>query len=294
MSSQYSEEALSVFEVPLAPTGEGNEFRTQNTSSEDWERRNVVERTQDAVHVYCDLMDVRHGTLGAAADMELATLLVFRFRFDPQKKSRRIREATVKIEFAPTTAGQDPPEVASIAPDERWSLMTTTDHEEIVKGSELSLGGSAASVLTATGSLKMQKTTTRDISDATTVTGTTNLGTGRNSGLETVARWRLLENAKQKTGVPDSVRVAVLVRRETDDPFNAVVTIEAEADLATNFGSLFRKVPLDDPVLFNPKAERKGSKKNEARSRGVENLGDEPLYSYCEARVVGRRVCFED
>ncbi|TLD03659.1 uncharacterized protein PgNI_11876 [Pyricularia grisea] len=282
MSSQYSEEALSVFEVPLAPIGEGNEFRTQNTSSEDWERRNVVERTQDAVHVYCDLMDVRHGTLGAAADMELATLLVFRFRFDPQKKSRRIREATVKIEFAPITAGQDPPEVASIAPDERWSLVTTTDHEEIVKGSELSLGGSAASVLTATGSLKMQKTTTRDISDATTVTGTTNLGTGRNSGLETDAR------------VPDSVRVAVLVRRETDDPFNAVVTIEAEADLATNFGSLFRKVPLDDPVLFNPKAERKGSKENEGRSRGVENLGDEPLYSYCEARVVGRRVCFED
>lgn len=94
--------------------------------------------------------------------------------------------------------------------------------------------------------------------------------------------------------MPDSVRVAVLVRRETDDPFNAMVTIEAEADMATNFGSLFRKVPLENPVLFNPKAERKGSKKNEGRSRGVENLGAEPLYSYCKARVVGRRVCFED
>ncbi|KAI6305381.1 hypothetical protein MCOR29_010507 [Pyricularia oryzae] len=148
----------------------------------------------------------------------------------------------VKIEYVPTKAGQDPPEVVSIASDERWSLVTTIDHEEIVKESELSLGGSAA----------------------------------------------------HKTGVPDSVRVAVLVRRETDDPFNAMVTIEAEADMATNFGSLFRKVPLENPVLFNPKAERKGSKKNEGRSRGVENLGAEPLYSYCKARVVGRRVCFED
>lgn len=184
--------------------------------------------------------------------------------------------------------------MVSIAPDERWSLVTTTDHEEIVKESELSLGGSAASVLTATGCLKMQKTSTRDVSDATTVTGTTNLGTGRNSGLETVARWRLLENARHKTGVPDSARVALLVRRETDDPFNAMVTIEAEADMATNFGSLFRKVPLENPVLFNPKAELKGSKKNEGQSRGVENLGAEPLYSYCKARVVGRRVCFED
>ncbi|TLS24928.1 hypothetical protein PpBr36_08863, partial [Pyricularia pennisetigena] len=285
MSGQDSEEALSVFQVPLAPTGRGNEFRTQNISPEDWERRNVVERTQDAFHVYCDLMDVKHGTFGAAADMEFATLLVFRFRFDPQKKSRRIREATVKIEFVPCAVGQDPPEVISIAPDERWSLVTTMDHEEIVKGGKLGLDGSAASVLTATGSLEMQKTTTRHVSDATTVTGTTNLGAGRNSGLETVARWRLLENARQKTGVPDSVRVAVLVRRETDDPFNAIVTIEAEADLATNFGSLFRKVPLDDPVLFNPRAERKGWKTNEGRSRGVENLGAEPLYSYCEARV---------
>lgn len=68
MLSRDSEEAISVFEVPLAPTGDSNEFRTQNTSSEDWERRNVVERTQDAVHVYCDLMNVRHGTLGVAAD----------------------------------------------------------------------------------------------------------------------------------------------------------------------------------------------------------------------------------
>ncbi|KAI6451655.1 hypothetical protein MCOR14_009434 [Pyricularia oryzae] len=179
----------------------------------------------------------------------------------------------VKIEYVPTKAGQDPPDVVSIAPDERWSLVTTIDHEEIVKESELSLGGSAASVLTATGCLKMQKTSTRDVSDATTVTGTTNLGTGRNSGMEALA---------------------LLVRRETDDPFNAMVTIEAEADMATNFGSLFRKVPLENPVLFNPKAERKGSKKNEGRSRGVENLGAEPLYSYCKARVVGRRVCFED
>lgn len=166
----------------------------------------------------------------------------------------------VKIEYVPTKAGQDPPEVVRIAPDERWSLVTTTDHEEIVKKSELSLAGSAASVLKATGCMKMQKTSTRDVSDATTVTGTTNLGTGRNSGLETVARWRLLENARHKTGLPDSVRVAVLVRRETDDPFNAIVTIEAEADMATNFSSLFRKVPLDNL----------GSLQSQGRAEGVE------------------------
>lgn len=68
MLSRDSEEDLSVLDVPLAPTGDGNEFRTQNTSSENWEQRNAVERTQDAVHVYCDLTDVRHDTPDVAAD----------------------------------------------------------------------------------------------------------------------------------------------------------------------------------------------------------------------------------
>lgn len=292
MSDGDNEDALSVFQVTLAPAADAdNGFRTKNSSPEDWERRNVIERTQDSVHVYCDLMDVRHGTLGSTGT-ELATILVMRFRFDPQKKSRRVMESTVKIEFVPKEAGQDPPEVVKIAPDERWSLAATTDHEEIVSGSELSLGGAAASVLTATGSLKWQKTTTRDVSAATTVTGAINLGTGRNSGLETVARWRLLENAKRNTGVPDSLRVAVLLRRETDDPFNAIVTVEAKADFSTSLGGLFRKIPLDDPVLFNPRAERKVAKKNEARSHGVENLDAELLYSLCDARVCGCRVDF--
>lgn len=55
----------------------------QNASStKDWERHNIIERTGDAVHIYCDLLSVQHGNLGNDADGDdLATLMVFRFRF---------------------------------------------------------------------------------------------------------------------------------------------------------------------------------------------------------------------
>lgn len=275
----------------------GNEFRTQNASPQDWERRNVIERTQDAVHIYCDLMDVKHGTLGPGGGGDLATLMLFRFRFNPQKSTRRILEATVKVHFIATNPHENKLEVSAIAPEERWSLATTTtDQEQIVKGGDLSLG-SGVSVITAAGSIKREKTTTRDVSYSTRVTGSINLGRGRNSGRRTVARWRLLENENRRTGVPDSMRVAVVLSRTTDDPFNAVVTIEAKADLATAFSSsvssLFKQPPLDDPVLFNPKADLQRLAKK-GRSIGVENLGELDLYGPCDARIAGCRYLYSD
>lgn len=296
MSSQDSDRALSSFPVVLGTVGGGNEFRTQNASPQDWERRNVIERTDDAVHIYCDLMDVRHGTLGPAGDGDLATLMLFRFRFDPQKTSRRILEATVKVDFIAANPPENKLEVSAIAPEERWSLATTTDHKQVVKGGDLSFG-SGVSVVTAAGSIKREETTTRDVSHATTVTGSINLGRGRNSGRRTVARWRLLENEKRRTGVPDSVRVAVVLSRTTDDPFNAVVTIEAKADLVTAFSSsvssLFRQLQLDDPVLFNPTSDFERLAKK-GRSIGVENLGELDLYGLCDARITGRRYLYSD
>ncbi|KAK6212247.1 hypothetical protein LQW54_005378 [Pestalotiopsis sp. IQ-011] len=296
MISEDSDRALSSFPVVLGTVGGGNEFRTQNASPQDWERRNVIERTQDAIHIYCDLMDVKHGTLGPGGGGDLATLMLFRFRFDPQKTSRRILEATVKVDFIAANPYENKLEVSAIAPEERWSLAATTDHEQVVKGGDLSLS-SGASVVTAAGSIKREKTTTRDVSHATMVTGSINLGRGRNSGRRTVARWRLLENGKRRTGVPDSVRAAVVLSRTTDDPFNAVVTIEAKADLVTAFSSsvssLFKQLPLDDPVLFNPKAELERLSK-EGRSIGVENLGELDLYGPCDARITGRRYLYSD
>lgn len=173
MSLLDDEEPLGSYEVPLELSSEGDEFHTLNESSEDYERRNVIERTEGSVHIYCDLMDVKHGNMGAKEDNEddLATLMVFRFRFDPQKSSRRVYRARVKIEFFPADKSGSPPEVEAIAPEERWSLMPTKDTESLTKGSEVDLGVSGASIASASAKIKLEKTTTRDITSATTVTG---------------------------------------------------------------------------------------------------------------------------
>ncbi|KAL7946912.1 hypothetical protein V8C42DRAFT_297802 [Trichoderma barbatum] len=277
------DEPLLALEIPLHDiiTGEDDTFRTQNASMNDWERRNVIERTRGSIHIRVDLMEVTHGTYDSGG--EEATLLVFRFRFDPQKHSRRVIRARVNIEFFANNTNSTAPIVDAIAPEERWSVVPTVDNESITRGGELNLGASGVPFLEAGGALKFEKTINRNVSDATTVTGSINLGTGKNSGESTVAVWNLQENKRRQTGVPDSVKVAILLRREDSKPFNAEVTLEADADFVTSLERKFSKVPLDDPVLFNPTLTEKKPKKG--RSYDVQDLGNFDLYSLCDVRM---------
>lgn len=285
-------EPLLSMRIPLPISGEENdgEFHTQNASNDDWERRNIIERTHDVIHIRCDLVEVVHGWLDQQTKNETGpygTLVVFRFRFDAQKHSRRLLRARINVEFF--SAGQtrndgDSPEVIAIAPEERWSVAPTIDHDWTSMGGELHVGATCGVGPAVTGIGKLQKTASRDITDATTVTGSINLGSGRNSGESNTAVWTLLENKTRGTGLPDSIKVAVLLKREDDQPFNAMVTLEAEADLKTRVGSLFKqRVPIDDPILFNPRVPRE--RRNQNRRLGAQNLGSTDLYSLCEVRM---------
>ncbi|KAL7905537.1 hypothetical protein GGI35DRAFT_461032 [Trichoderma velutinum] len=225
-------------------------------------------------------MEVIHGTYEKEGDQ--ATLLVFRFRFDPQKHSRRVIRARINIEFFPNRNGMVPV-VDAIAPEERWSVLPTVDNKSTTRVVDLNLGASGVPFLETGGTVKFEKTITRDISDATTVTGSINLGTGENSGESTVAAWNLQENKRRRTGVPDSVKVAILLRRVNNDPFKAKVSLEADADFITGLERKFSKVPLDDPVLFNPTLT--GEKPKKGRSYNVQDLSSVDLYSLCHVRM---------
>lgn len=137
-----ADEPLSSFGLSLSPGEIDSEFRTQNASPEDFERRNVIERTQTAIDIRCDLMEVSHGWLQESRDDEYATLMVLRFRFDPQKTSRRLRRVRINIEFLSSSADRDAPQVFAIAPEERWSVAPTVDQEEVVRGAELHVAAS--------------------------------------------------------------------------------------------------------------------------------------------------------
>lgn len=169
----------------------------------------------------------------------------------------------------------------AVAPEERWHLEPTSDELETSRSVEVLVG--LSQVVKAEGKFTLERTRTRDVFAATTVTGTRRLADGKNFGEPTAAAWTFLENDKRKTGVPDSVRVAILVRREDDEPFKATVSLEADADIATSFSRFFRKTPLDNPVLFNPKAEAKPGRKG--RARGVLNLAKVDLQALCDARM---------
>ena len=249
----HDDEALMSLRVPMFISGDDNNtFRVRNKSLTDWERRIVVERLTKATEIRCLLLDVVHGRLSAKPDSPPATLMVFKFRFDPIKHGRRLIQARIDIEFFAKEAGGEAPTVLAIAADERWSVIPTVDHESWSAGGKLTAGVSGVPLTNLGGEASLQRTWAKDISDATTVTGGAHLGQGIDSGEPTACGWTLLENGTRNTGLPSSLTVAVLIERKTDKQFNAVVNLEARGNLRTRMDWMFSKIPVDDPVLFNP------------------------------------------
>ncbi|KAF5700246.1 ankyrin protein 1 [Fusarium globosum] len=260
-SYDQAHEPLLVFETPLEHQviGEDDTVRTENASMSDWERRNIIERTSGSIHTRVELLSVIHGSYSEGGDK--ATLMVFRFRFDPQKSSRRVIRARVEIEFFATDDSYL--EVDAIAPEERWTVIPTTDTETTTRSGQLNLGASGVPFLEAGATASLERSYSRDVTGATTITGGINLGTEKNSGESTVAVWNLQENERRKTGVPDSVTTAILVRRAGDERFNAEVTLQADVDWVT--GRAGRSVSVvtmveivvpetENPVLETPAA----------------------------------------
>ncbi|KAF5020074.1 hypothetical protein F66182_7916 [Fusarium sp. NRRL 66182] len=279
---EYGDEPLFSVEQPLLDRRFGSQdstLRTQSASLSDWERYNVIERTRGQIHTRVELLEVTHGTYDTEG--EEATLMVFRFRFDPQKNSRRVTRARIEIAFKGKD-GKPAPVVDAIAPEQKWSVVSTTDSESITKGGELNLGASGVPLLQAGGLAKLEKTVTRDIRDSTTIAGARRLPKGQNWGDYSVAVWNIQENKRHESGVPDSVTVAILLRRNDNEPFNALVELEADVDWVSGLESKFMRVPIDDPVLFNPRST--GYKSKRGRTHGAENLASVDLYKLCAVR----------
>lgn len=269
--------ALLSFKADMFISGDkDNTFRVKNKSLTDWERRIVLERLTKATEIRCHLLDVVHGTLSPKRDSGLATLMVFKFRFDSVKHARRLVWARIDIEFfAKDAVADEAPTVLAISPDERWAVVPTEDREEWSAGVSASAGASGVPGVDLGAEASLQKTWSRDISDATTVTGGSHFGVDIDAGEHTACGWTLLENKQRGTGLPDSLTVAVLVGRRTDKQFNAVVNLEARGNFRTNMDWMFNKIPVDDPVLFNPARAREGEGDVHGENEGEDGEEDE-------------------
>lgn len=250
-------EALLSFDAPLFICGDDdNTFHAKNQSMTDWQRRIVVERLTKATTIQCYLIDVLHGKLNQTAQSPLATLMVFKFRLEPIKHGRRLVRARVDIEFFSKDSEDEPPTVLAVGLDDRWTINPTVDHEDLTTEGRLNFNLSGVPFVGAGAEVSVQKTVGRDISDATTITGGTHFGEGIDSGNHTACGWTLLENEKRKTGLPYCLTVPVLLQRQDDTQFNASVNLAVKGNKRTTIDWMFSKIPVDDPILFNPTVDR--------------------------------------
>lgn len=241
---------IDVFDIGMFEAGsKGSGFHTKNDPRDPYQRREVIQRT-GAVDIRCTVVDIVHGIMGPDSDY-WATILVLQFRFDPQKRARRIAEATIELLFDATDASNEIPEVEAISFDGNYSLLPSKQSESTTVGGEANLG--VDQILTASGKAKWERTVSRETSDKTTVSGgklvVDNVPPNR------IAKWTLLENRTLKSGIPASLQVAVRIQRKDEAVFSCMPTIKCKADKWTSMENFFGTIPEDDPVLLKPDAK---------------------------------------
>lgn len=259
------DEGLFGFEVGLEEGGdEGSGFRFQNDPSKPQQRNNITER-HGAIDVRCVGKDVVHGYLKDGEDP--ATLIVYEFQFDPRKPGRRIISGDAKFVFAPRNGGSEP-EVLKIAPKGRMTLVQTKQTESLTNSAEGKLGAAQFGAELG-GTVKWEKTVSRETTDATTIVGSIDTK-GRNYGAPNAVSWTLMENKSAKTGVPAFFRTAVLLKREDDSEFESSFDIKVSADMVSRLSNLFGKTPIDDPIIYDPSMPPT----DKLRKYDTDNLGE--------------------
>lgn len=241
------DEKTDVIDIAMFESGsQGSGFHTKNNPNDPYQRQEVIQRT-GSIDIRCSVLDVVHGVMDPDSDY-WATIMVLQFRFDPQKRMRRITEAYLELIFDVTDPDNELPEVEAISFDGNYSLLPSKQSESTTVGGSGTLG--ATQIVNASGTAKWERTVTRETSDKTTVSG------GRfvvdNIPPNRIAKWTLLENRTLKSGIPASLQVAVRIRRQDEAVFTCMPTIRCKADKWTSIESFFGKVPEDDPVLLNP------------------------------------------
>jgi hypothetical protein len=258
----------------------GSAFHVFNAAPNQYHRAEALQRT-GAIAITCTLEKVIHGIMDADSD-RYATLLVMQWLFQP-KSSRRISEATIELLFSGGPDG-DGVEVEDISFLGTYSLLPTTQEESVTRGGEATAGVDQFASLGVTG--KWEKTVTKTTSHAITLAGGKRLLYNRPPNR--IATWTLSEDPSQQAGIPASLQVAVLVSREDREPFSCHLSLACKTDWATAAQSLFRKIPKDDPIIFQPDPRDTGIRPNKNVTYGEDELGSVDLDGLCH--VIFRTV----
>ncbi|EHK48131.1 hypothetical protein TRIATDRAFT_81849 [Trichoderma atroviride IMI 206040] len=250
---------------------EGSGFHVFNIASDQYHRAEVIQRT-GAIDITCRLEKVIHGAMSADSD-RYATLVVLQWFFQPNNR-RRISEASIELLFeAEDSDGGDDVEVERISFDGTYSLMPTTQHESLTTGGDASIAINQLASVSLSG--KWEKVIDRQTWDAITLSGGKRIVNNRPPNR--IAKWILSENKSQPKGIPTSLKVAVLVSRLEEKIFTCRVAFACKTDMKTAAESLFKKIPKDDPIVFQPDCHDEGTRPNKSVSYGDDRLGSVDL-----------------
>lgn len=169
------------------------------------------------------------------------------------------------------------PNIANISPKNHFTMRPTNSHIEVKRSVQMSVQGGPAPV---SGGLSWETTASKEKQDQTSLSGVVRFE-GRRFGEKNAARWVLMENSSQQTGIPTFLRSLILLRRQDSSKFTAIVKIEVKVsfDINTILTGLFQKKEQDDPVIFDPKKKSitTWAKDN---SIDVKNLESTPLEKF--------------
>ncbi|KAF4466268.1 hypothetical protein FALBO_6894 [Fusarium albosuccineum] len=246
------EESVISVQTSMYPSDGKSAYRTRNSKADPYQRMTGADR-KGVVNIRFKILDIVHGTMTPDKPASFVTLIVFKCAFFSKRHSRRAKSVDIELVFKGLGAGAPDPEVVDIVPQGKFCLMPETEERTVTReaSGEVSvpLGGGAG----GKGGLKWQEVGVRQRTKYTTVVGETGLY-GRDEGEDDGAAWTLLENSMTKDGVPEALRGAILLkRRDNKSRFQCDLRITVKTDRWTAFSNLFESIPLDDPILFDPK-----------------------------------------
>ncbi|KAL8929524.1 MAG: hypothetical protein Q9208_001193 [Pyrenodesmia sp. 3 TL-2023] len=286
----------------IGDAGHNAGFRIKNKPGET-ERLNTTGIERNGTAVLGRLYHVVHGFRREGRDPP-ATLIVFEWLLRPGPLLRRFREVNIEVIFAAhglrpgmlpseDLAGFDPAvvKIGPSVPLENSSMTYTVD-----KTSGGSFGLSVGVGGYATLEPKVHSETTK--SGIQRIDYSVQAGypflKNKNSGPPNGVLWTFQENSTQESGLPKVIRTAVLLERYDDDfgAFEATIKTTSHISFMEDAKESLRravgKIPVDDPVIFDPQPRA------DIPHGGVVLSGDKSDLTDVENPIDFKNLKFED
>lgn len=203
------------------------------------------------------------------------TLVIFEWDTERLRLDRRFREVMIEISFTAHGTRRDAepeaqrlrekgigtthwdPEVVAIAPEHTDWYHRTSHAVSQTDGLELTLQATFGGYFTAGPKYYWERSDASNRTDAIQVSGSRVPGYGQNR--TNAARWVMLENASQESGVPAFLRTAVLLKRRPKDNGQFLATVKVSYRVSTSHDfkvtllKAMGKLPVDKPIVFDPR-----------------------------------------